>query len=205
MTTQLAALLLVLLLPLFVGSWRVSLLGLSLQGLLIGWISTRHHGAADSAVEWLRALDLFVVRGVLVPWLLLRVLRAQQVRARIDVIPPNLLAWAAAIALVLLAFNAAERLLPDGPEQTLVAVAGAGVLLAFLVLATRPGVFGQSIGLLRLQNAIALFELGTPESGLSAFGALMHLALYLGTVALLLRFLAALGAEAAPPVAEDTL
>ncbi len=206
MNHQLAALLLVLLVPLFVGSWRVSLLGLALQGLLTDWIACRLQPDAQGFAAWLRWSDLFVVRGVLVPWLLLRVLRAQQVRARLDVIPPNLLAWSAAIALVLFAFHGAERLLPAaGPPQLLVATAATGVLLALLVLATQPGVFGQIVGVLRLENAIALFELGGPGEDHGVVAPLGHALLFVATVALMLRYLAALGAAPGAPAPGDTL
>lgn len=206
MNSQLATLLIVLLVPLFVGRWRVTVLGLGLQGLLLGWIASRLH-TDDTSMAAVRFVDLVLVRGLLVPWVLLRVLQAQQVRARLDVIPPNLLAWASAVALVLFAFYGAERLLPEGPARTLVAVAGAGVLLAFLVLATQPGVFGQIVGVLRLENAIALFELDSPEAGLGLVAPLAHLLLYALTVVLMLGFLAALGAAPQPPPAtpEDTL
>lgn len=51
---------------------------------------------------------------------------------------------------------------PRAPIETLVAVAGSALLLGLLVLSTRTGPLSQMIGVLRLENAIALFELGAP-------------------------------------------
>jgi hypothetical protein len=81
------------------------------------------------------------------------------------VIPPNLLSWALALGLVLLAFRFAAIVIPaEGDAQTLVAVACSALLLGFLVLATQSSPFAQIVGALRIENAIALFELGgAPE------------------------------------------
>lgn len=161
MTSLLMAYLLVLLLPLFVASWRVSLAGLSLQGLLMAWMVAAHHPAPslDLAVSM---LDLALVRGVAVPLALGRVLRAQHRPPREDVIPPNLLSWAVVAGLVTLAFQCATGLQPMPPgEHTQVAVAATGVLLGLFVLASQSGAFSQAVGALRVESAVALFELGS--------------------------------------------
>jgi len=160
MTPLLIAFLGVLLVPLVVASWRTSLLGLSCQGALMGWIAYRH----DHQLSWETALtfiDFAGVRMIAAPILLRRVLREQRAAARNDVIPPNLLSWTLAIVLVVFAFQFASVVIPrDGEEQTLVAVSTAGLLLGLLVLASQSGPFSQIIGALRIENAIALFELG---------------------------------------------
>lgn len=160
MTSLLMALLSVLLIPLFVSKWRISLLGLSLQGLLMAWIARGKdpHLSLDSA---LTLVDLVGVRGVAAPLVLYAVLRAKNAPQRNDVIPPNMLSWTAAFGLVLLAFQLAGVVAPpQGDAQTLVAVSAAAFLLGFLVLATQSGPFSQIVGALRIENAIAMFELG---------------------------------------------
>jgi hydrogenase-4 membrane subunit HyfE len=87
-------------------------------------------------------------------------MRARKGAARNDVIPPNLLSWTVALAMVLVAFDFSERLVPEGDQRTLVAVAASGVMFGFLVLATQSDPLSQMIGALRIENAIALFELG---------------------------------------------
>ena len=155
----------VLLVPLFVASWRLSLLALAVQGLLMAWISYQLDPGLDSANAWLRMFDLVAVRGLGAPIALYAVLRSQRATARNDVIPPNLMSWTLAIALVLVAFRFADMLVPvEGNEHSLVAGASAGLLLGLLVLATQTGPFSQIVGALRLENGITFLELGGHHS-----------------------------------------
>lgn len=151
----------VLLLPLFVASWRLSLLGLALQAVLMAWSAYELHPALDSFGAWATMVDLVLVRGLGAPLLLYAVLRSQGATARNDVIPPNLMSWTLAIALVLVAFRFADLLVPsEGAEHSFVAAASAAVLLGLLVLSTQTGPFSQMVGALRIENGIAMFELG---------------------------------------------
>lgn len=161
MSPLLIALLGVLLIPLFVATWRASLLGLSCQGFLMAWIAYRMGPEPSTASEWLTLADLVLVRGLGAPLLLYGVMHSKNAPARNDVIPPNLLSWTFALGSVLLAFNFSQSLVSEpGQQQTLVAVAATGVMLGFLVLASQREPFSQMIGALRIENAIALFELG---------------------------------------------
>lgn len=151
----------VLIVPLFVASWRLSLLGLAAQGLLMAWIGYELHPALDPLGFSIAMVDLVLVRGLGAPIALYSVLRAQSATSRNDVIPPNLMSWTLAIALVLVAFRFADMLVPaTGDEHSIVAAASAAVLLGFLVLSTQRGPFSQMIGALRVENGIAMFELG---------------------------------------------
>jgi len=151
----------VLLVPLFVASWRLSLFGLAGQSLLMAWISYQLDPGLDTVSAWVGMFDLVVVRGLGAPLVLYAVLRSQRATARHDAIPPNLMSWTLAIALVLVAFRFADMLVPlEGNEHSVVAGATAGLLLGLLVLATQTGPFSQMVGVLRIENGIALFELG---------------------------------------------
>ncbi|HWU88825.1 MAG TPA: hypothetical protein VN253_16275 [Kofleriaceae bacterium] len=150
-----------LLVPLFVASWRLSLFGLAVQGLLMAWVSYELDPSLDSLAAWTTMFDLVVVRGLGAPIALYAVLRAQRATARHDVIPPNLMTWTLAVALVLVAFRFADMLVPlEGNEHSFVASASAAILLGLLVLATQTGPFSQMVGALRIENGIAMFELG---------------------------------------------
>jgi len=169
MTPILIAFVGVLLLPLFVASWRLSLLGLALQGLLMAWIRYDLAPALDSYTAWFGMVDLVLVRGLVAPIALFTVLRSQHATARNDVIPPNLMSWSLAIALLLVAFRFADMLVPvEGDAHSFVAAASAAVLLGLLVLATQTGPFSQIVGALRIENGIAMLELvghGDPLMG----------------------------------------
>jgi hydrogenase-4 membrane subunit HyfE len=160
----LVALLGVLLIPLFLASWRASLFGLAAQGVLMAMVAWGLGYGRYEPGDWLTLLDLAFLRGVIAPYALYAVLRAVRAPARHDVIPPNMLSWTVALGMALVAFSLAEQLVPEpGEQRTLVAVAASGLLLGFLVLATQSSPAAQMIGALRLENAIALLELHGPR------------------------------------------
>lgn len=193
MSPLLIALLGVLILPLFLATWRSSLLGLASQGLLMTLIAYRLHPHPSTAEAWLTLGELAVLRGGVAPLALYAVLRGRNAPSRNDVIPPNLLSWTLALGLVLVAFTFSEQLVPEaGDERTLVAVATAGVLLGFLVLASQSGPFSQMIGALRLENAVALLELGDTRHERSLGVHLALVCVYVATVAFFRWYLATL-------------
>ena len=160
MTGVLIAFAIVLLVPLFVSTWRTSLLGLALQGALMASITFRH-GTQVSLENAVTFVDIVCVRAVGAPLVLYLVLRARNAPARNDVIAPNLFSWALALSLIVMAFSGADALVPtEGEEQLLMAVSSAAFLLGLFVLATSRGTVSQIIGVMRIENAIALFELG---------------------------------------------
>lgn len=207
MTYLLVALLAVLVAPLLTASWRLHLVGLGLQGLLMTALVARR-GWTWSPSAAVLLLDLLVLRTWFVPRHLIAIMRAATPRGgrvRADVIPANLLSWAMAGALVLTAFHAAPLLVPGGgPAAIHVAVAASGLLLALLVLGSQASTFAQVVGVLRLEYAVALLELAGDHApdlpvqlGLSA--ALLLTALVLGAF---LRRLGAGGPDL-PPAGED--
>ncbi|MCR4296689.1 MAG: hypothetical protein NUW21_14245 [Elusimicrobia bacterium] len=164
MTTLLAAFLAVAALPFVLVTWRISLATLSLQGLLMGWMFFRREPvlAPDSI---LTLVDLVAVRGLLVPFMLDRAMRAAAAPRRGDAILPNMFSLTMAAVLIGLSFQLAGHLAPGGSEsQTFIAVAVSALLLGLFTLATQTGVFTQVVGALCVENAIALFELGEEGS-----------------------------------------
>ncbi len=202
MTPLLVAFLLAAGAPLLVATWRTSLLGLALQGALLAAMALERGWPTTAAAAALLA-DLLLLRTWFAPRLLHRILLAQAAPRRSDVIPANLLSWTLAGALVLAAFQFAGLVEPAGGEPALqVAVAAAALLLGLLVLASQDRPFAQAVGLLRLENAIALFELGGPSAPplpvqLALTSVLLLTVLTLGRF--LRRLAAAPGTVAAPP------
>jgi hydrogenase-4 membrane subunit HyfE len=169
MTFPLVIFLIVILFPLFASTWRVSLLGLGLQGLLLAWMASLSV-ELESVPGILLLADLLLLRGILAPAVLYAVLERQKAPRRNDVIPANLLFWTLAGALILMSFRFAKLEvfssgLASGPGEgsTQLAVSTAALLLGLLVLATRNTLFSQTIGVLRIENAIVLFEVGSPH------------------------------------------
>lgn len=197
MTYLLVAFLVVLVAPLLFATWRTSLAGLGLQGILLTAMALER-GWHPTAAGGVLLLDLLVLRGYVVPRYLYGIMRRQGTPRRTDVIPANLFSWTLAGVLVLLAFRFAAVLVPQGGvEATHVAVAAAALLLAFQILGTGDSLYGQVVGVLRMENAIALFEL--------SLGHELPLPLQLGvtgvlvvTLALFGRFLDRLGTRHRP-------
>jgi hydrogenase-4 component E len=164
MTYLLIAFLIVLVTPVLTASWRLSLVGLGLQGLLMAAM-VADRGWTPSLAGVVLLLDLLVLRTWFIPRHLIAIMGGLGGPGRRDVIPANLLSWTLAGALVLVGFRFAALVHPEGGiASTHVAVATSGLLLGMLVLATQTSTFGQIVGVLRVEFAIALFELGSgPE------------------------------------------
>jgi hydrogenase-4 component E len=205
MTGLLIAFIITLLVPLFIGTWRTSLLGLAIQGVIMGSMAMRLHHGQTSLAMGVSMVDLVVLRTIGLPLALYLVLRARGAPGRNDVIAPNLFSWAMAFALVVLAFRTADVLVPvEGDDQLLVAVASSGTLLGLFVLATARGVLSQIIGLARIENAIALFELGSGKDHESVAIRLGQSAVLLAAIGFYRWYLVSLAKEEASPGTPET-
>ena len=175
----------VLLVPLFVASWRLSLFGLAVQGILLATISYQLDPNLDSVAAWIGLFDLLIVRGLGAPLVLYAVLLKQGAPPRNDVLPPNLMSWTLAVAFLIGGFRFADLLVPvEGMEHGFVAVAAAALLLGLLVLATQTGVFSQIVGALRIENAIALLEMSGSHGDEDPAMRIAQMLILIGTVLL---------------------
>jgi hydrogenase-4 component E len=160
-TYLLIALLVALVTPLLTSSWRINLVGLGAQGLLMAAL-VANRGWPTTASGAVLLVDLLVVRTWFVPRHLRAIMRSQDLPVRNDIIPANLLSWTLAGAAVLLAFRFAQIVEPGGGDPSVhLAVATAGLLLGFLILGTQVSAFSQIVGVLRVEYAIAIFELAS--------------------------------------------
>jgi hydrogenase-4 membrane subunit HyfE len=188
MTYLLLGYLVVVIIPLLAASWRVSLLGLALQGVLLGWVALKSQSEL-SATTLIVVVDVGVVRGIVAPWVLQRVLVRSNAPRRNDVIPANLFSWVLVAAIVFASFRFATRLsLVEAGNPMHLATVTAALLLGMFVLASQNSMFSQIVGCLRIENAVALFEL----SASAHLPALLQLSLsvvFLLTVLLFARFL----------------
>jgi hydrogenase-4 component E len=193
-TYLLVAFLVVIVVPLLTASWRISLLGLALQGLALAAMAGQR-GWPHDAGGALLLVDLLVLRSWFIPRHLRRIMDGLGVGRRNDVIPANLLSWTLAGAAVLVAFRFAGHVLPGQGDRTIhVAVAAAALLLGLLILGTQVTTFSQITGVLRVEYAIALFELGGEHEPSLPVQAGLTLVLLL-SVLTLGRFLRKLGAS----------
>lgn len=160
MTLPLILCLVATVIPVFFGKIHSAPAWLSLQALALGWISMTRQSELSLHVLAL-GLEVLLVRAWLVPTLLRRALAGQSA-ARQDLMPSNLFAWGVAISLIILAFRFGDGARADVRALTLGVVA-ATVMIAFLILATSREPAAQLVGLLFMENALALFESLMPE------------------------------------------
>lgn len=196
MTLPLIVCLIATVIPVFFGQLASAPTWLSLQALALGWITLHQHPELD--LHALAAgLEVLIIRAWLVPHLLRRLLHNHG-HQQLDVMPSNLFAWGVAISLIILAFKFGGDAVTDARAMTLGVVA-ATVMIAFLVLATNDAPAAQLIGLLFMENALALFESLLPEP----WPLPVHLGisgLYVATVLVGRWLIAGIQSPAVPPV-----
>jgi hydrogenase-4 membrane subunit HyfE len=191
MSALLGAFLLASLVPLFTTSWRSHLIGIGLQGPLLAAMAWSSGEAHASTSMILSLVDLALLRGALAPSMLYWRLDPAQVPNGWKVAPVSLLSSALIGALLLLSFRLAAAFGEGHPVPELhLATSVAAILLGFYLLASQGSMFAQMIGLLRIENGIALFELMAPHRP--------PLLVQLGLLALFLFTVLYLGAFANP-------
>jgi len=131
----------------------------------MGWMVVQRGPVEIDAA--LPLLDLLIVRGAVVPMMFQRVMRERTTGGRQDVRAPNLFSLLVLVLVIAAAFRFAAALDPvSGESQVRLAVAASGVLLGLFLLATQGGVFAQAVGVLYIENAIALFEFDRVEGAM---------------------------------------
>jgi hydrogenase-4 membrane subunit HyfE len=182
MTLPLILFLMAVVIPVFFGKLRSAPFWLTMQALALGWHGAVQREGLDRLDGHLLAalLEVLIVRAALAPWLLRRAIR-RDAGPNLDLMPSNLFAWAAGIALIVLAFGFGAPAVPDQQAVTLGVVA-ATVAVAMLLLSTNDAPPAQLVALMFMENALALFESLQPEPWpLPVHGTLS--AVYLLTVA----------------------
>lgn len=146
------------LLPLMFHSWRVAVFGLGVQGFVLGLILLATHERSIMLV--VEAGNLFIVRAVLVPWLLLRSMGNIQLEPSFSLIKKSFAQWFL-IFLIILAGSIFGRFLsPDDSIQAFqVGTAAIAILTGFLILANQRHVIGQVVGVITFEGGLTLVEL----------------------------------------------
>lgn len=160
MTASLIGLLLAAFAPLIIARSSATLCALVAQGLILAALAMRGHHVAGPA-GLLAFADLALVRAAAAPLILYRGLKMPRLERAGDLIPPNLFSWTVSLATIPIAFGLAESLVPEaGYRQLLAAATTALVLQGFLILSTASAPVHQMIGVLYVENAVALLEIG---------------------------------------------
>ncbi|MEJ2690031.1 MAG: hydrogenase [Deltaproteobacteria bacterium] len=152
--------LLVLLLNFFIlGSSRLSacIQAVALQGAMLALLPPLMHGIGSHAL--LLSAGAFLLKGILIPWLLLRAMRQvkikREVEPRIGYVPSLILGALATGG----AFLFADRLplISEHLHSLVIPTAMASLSVGFLLLITRLKAITQILGYLIFENGIFLF------------------------------------------------
>jgi len=158
-----AFLVLVLLLNFFaLGTSRIRALvhTAALQGILLGLMPVLMHGEVN-ALEILIAIATVLMKGLIIPQMLLKALRDTQVKREVEpligLLPTMLLGAIGAAGSMALASQL--PLAPGHAGMLVIPVAFSTMLTGFLLLTTRIKALTQATGYLILENGIFIFGL----------------------------------------------
>ena len=176
-------------LPLLFHSWRVALLGLGLQGMLLAVLAAHRHPTWSLELVC-ECIFLVAIRGLFLPWYLQRRMRRAEDETEVlaylmlvpysqyramqglavgndfSLIAKNLRQWTLAFVLLVMAFLCGYKMSSSSnqDEALHVATAAGSILIGLLILANQNHPLGQIIGLFTCEGGIALIELLTPHA-----------------------------------------
>lgn len=130
------------------------------QGALIGLMPLLMHESTGVGPV-LMSLTTIAVKGLVIPWMLLRALREAQIKREVEPLigfMPSMILGALATGLALV-FAASLPLMDEHRALLVVPTALATVLVGFILLTTRFKAITQVIGYLILESGIYIFGL----------------------------------------------
>lgn len=130
------------------------------QGVALGALALLVHSQID-AETLLVAVGAALIKGLVIPWLLLRAMRDAAIRREVEPVigfVPSLLLCAVGTGAALV-FSSTLPLVPQHQGSLLVPASLATVLTGFLVLTTRKKAINQVVGYLLLENGIYIMGL----------------------------------------------
>jgi hydrogenase-4 component E len=151
-----ALLLLTMLLILASGQLFRAIYAVSAQSVLLGIAGAILAIATGNVDLWIIAGITIIVKAILLPWLLFRVVQRVQIRRQIEAVIPISVTLALAAGIVVLAFHLSASL---GPVRLAITgnalpVGIALTLLGVLVMASRKTALTQMVGLFASENGI---------------------------------------------------
>jgi hydrogenase-4 membrane subunit HyfE len=150
--------------PLLFHSWRIAVLGLGVQGLLLALILAAHEHPWSPQLAFEYA-SLFLIRAVFIPWSLFRRMKGHEMPSDFSLISKNLIQWTIAFLLLVEAFIFGDKMSPDDPHEAMqIGTAAGSILIGLLVLANQTHPLGQIVGLLMLEGGFTLVELLSPHA-----------------------------------------
>lgn len=139
---------------------RALIRGSAIQGGVLGGIALFLHGTFGTQ-SLLIAGGAIVLKGLVIPWMLLRALRDVDIRREVEPLigfTPSLLTGALGTALAIL-FAHTLPLAPQHIESLLIPTSLSTVLTGFILLTSRRKAITQVVGYLILENGVFIMGL----------------------------------------------
>ncbi len=132
------------------------------QGLLLAATAAVVAYSSGEYELYISAIMTFLLKGLLLPWMLWRVIRKLHVHREVEPIMNSGLTIMIAIAVTLFAFHVVQpiEVTSDLMTRNSMAIATACVLLSMLMMITRKKAITQVIGFLAVENSLFFAAIG---------------------------------------------
>ena len=148
-----------ILVPLLFASWRVAVVGLGMQGLVLSIILVIGHGF-NSAANIVEFLSLFLIRAVFVPWYLFRMSGRKDQPADFSLAGKSLTHRSLVLLLLGIGFVMGYVMDRQNPKEAIqIGAALSSFLLGMLMIANQKQPMAQLIGLFTFEGGVTLVEL----------------------------------------------
>ncbi|MBA4192310.1 MAG: hypothetical protein C0467_30435 [Planctomycetaceae bacterium] len=164
MTNQLLLYMAAVVVPVFFPSWRVAVLGLGVQGLMLSLTLLASH-EIDSAAVVIEFVCLLLIRAVFVPWYLLRKSGPKTTSADFSLVGTTL--GERSLVLLLLACGFGAGLVMgrgDAREIAQISTAVSSLLIGMLMIANQRHPAAQLVGLFTFEGGVTLVEMLSPHA-----------------------------------------
>jgi hydrogenase-4 component E len=152
-----AALIVLAIGSLMLRSLRAGIVALGVQSLLLVAIGAAVALADAEPGLWVAVAVTFVVKVLVIPFVLTRALELVRLKREVDPVLPDRLVLLGGVALVLVGYRAASGLALGGGQALAVAIGL--MLVGGLMMVTRRKTLSQVIGLVTLENGLYLLAL----------------------------------------------
>ncbi|MCE9564674.1 MAG: hypothetical protein K8U57_21790 [Planctomycetes bacterium] len=150
--------------PVFFPSWRVAVLALGVQGLMLSLVLLTSH-EIDSPAVVMEFICLLLIRAVFVPWYLLRKTGPKPAPGDFSLVGTTL--GERSLVLLLLACGFGAGLVMgrgDTREVAQISTAASSLLIGMLMIANQRQPAAQLIGLFTFEGGVTLVELLSPHA-----------------------------------------
>ncbi|MDX8412533.1 MAG: formate hydrogenlyase [Mariprofundales bacterium] len=132
------------------------------QGLLLAVTAAVVAYSSGEHALYISAMMTFVLKGILLPWMLWRVIRELHVHREVELLVNSGITMVIAVTVTLFSFHLIQpiQVASDSMTRNSLAIATACVLLSMLMMITRKKAITQVVGFLAVENSLFFAAIG---------------------------------------------